>query len=176
MTTPIPALDVCIEYEPWAALEDLEAIIGRSIKAACDYLSERDHFHVPVTSELALLFTSDEAMRTINKEWRDQDKPTNVLSFPALEPQGIEDARSKTSHPVPLGDIVLAFETVEREASDELKTLDAHVSHLLIHGFLHLLGFDHMDEIDAEQMEAREVAILNLLGYPNPYGVFQTPS
>jgi probable rRNA maturation factor len=100
----------------------------------------------------------DEALRELNARWRGKETATNVLSFPAPEGFG-------------LGDIALAFETVAAEAQAQGKSLAAHASHLIVHGFLHLLGYDHEDEGEAVEMEARERAILATLGVADPYTV-----
>jgi probable rRNA maturation factor len=102
------------------------------------------------------LFTNDAAMRKLNAEWRGKDKPTNVLSFPA--------ARGPL-----LGDIALAAETVAREARLADKPLEDHIAHLIIHGFLHLLGYDHEVERQAEEMEALERSALSRMGIADPY-------
>jgi probable rRNA maturation factor len=106
--------------------------------------------------ELSILFTNDEAVRRLNAHYRGKDKPTNVLSFP--QPSG----------PL-LGDVVLAAETVRAEAALAGKPLEAHMAHLIIHGFLHLLGYDHWGEEEAEAMEAVERAALERMGIPDPY-------
>jgi probable rRNA maturation factor len=114
--------------------------------------------------EISLVFTNDADIRAINAEWRSQDKPTNVLSFPAfpLQPGG---------KPGPmLGDIILAEETLRREALDLGKPFDDHLTHLLVHGFLHLFGYDHLNDREAEVMEGLEIRILAELGLENPYG------
>ena len=108
------------------------------------------------TCEVSILFTTDAKIRQLNRDWRGKDKPTNVLSFPLSPPQH-------------LGDIVLALQTIRREATNENKTLDAHVAHLLVHGLLHLLGYDHETEADHAKMMRKEIAILRDLGYQNPY-------
>jgi probable rRNA maturation factor len=108
--------------------------------------------------EIAALLGGDDLVRTLNRAHRGEDRPTNVLSFPAGQP----------SHGF-LGDIVLAYETVAREAAEQGKSLEAHAAHLLTHGFLHILGYDHDLDRDAERMEARERAILASLGWPDPY-------
>ena len=113
-------------------------------------------------AELCIHLADDEHVRALNAHWRGLDKPTNVLSFPAVAPAGIASARL-------LGDIVLAFETVAREAADEGKPLADHYRHLVVHGFLHLIGFDHDNEADAERMEAMESRILARLGVADPY-------
>jgi probable rRNA maturation factor len=107
------------------------------------------------------MLADDARIRELNRRWRGQDKPTNVLSFPA--PEGPpDDARF-------LGDIVLAFETVEQEARAEGKPLEHHLAHLAVHGALHLLGYDHERDSDADAMEQRERLILARLGIPDPY-------
>ena len=102
-------------------------------------------------------------MRALNARWRGLDKPTNVLSFPAAAPERLGET------PV-LGDVVVAFETMAREADDEGKALADHFRHLVVHGFLHLLGFDHRSDAEAEAMEALERRILARLGVADPYG------
>ena len=112
--------------------------------------------------ELTVHLVDDAEIRAVNAEWREKDAPTNVLSFPAVEPSGLAEARL-------LGDILIAFETVAREARDEGKTLADHYRHLVVHGFLHLLGFDHSESDAAERMEAMERRALARLGVADPY-------
>jgi probable rRNA maturation factor len=122
----------------------------------------------------SLLFTSDAEVHTLNREWRERDKPTNVLSFPMLEREELEDlARAKDDGgpPAMLGDIALAYETCAREAADKGVPLELHATHLIVHGLLHLAGHDHVNsDEEAEQMEALETAILAKLGIADPYG------
>ena len=108
-------------------------------------------------------FTDDAAIRDLNSAWRGKDNPTNVLSFPS----GM--MRDDGRWPPLLGDIVLAWETVAREAADEGKPLDHHISHLIVHGLAHLVGHDHEDEGEAEEMEAMERRVLQSLAIPDPY-------
>jgi len=116
-----------------------------------------------VESDLSLVFTDDAQIQQLNKKWRGQDKPTNVLSFPAF-------ALKPGEVPKPmLGDIVLAFETLVREAAQEKKDFNHHLSHLLVHGLLHLLGYDHETQEEADMMEGYEVAILRQLAIADPY-------
>ncbi|MGE3770705.1 MAG: rRNA maturation RNase YbeY [Bdellovibrionales bacterium] len=112
-----------------------------------------------VKTEVSVVFTTDTKIQKLNREWRSKDKPTNVLSFPL-------------SPPVHFGDIVLAFQTIRREAANENKTLEQHVAHLLVHGMLHLLGYDHEKDADALIMMRKEKAILKTLGYENPYRAY----
>jgi probable rRNA maturation factor len=112
------------------------------------------------------MLTDDAGIRTLNSNWRGIDKPTNVLSFPALQPTG---AGGPDDAPNMLGDIAIAFETTRKEADDEQKPFDHHLSHLAVHGFLHLIGYDHEKDDEAEAMEALETEILAQLGIPDPY-------
>jgi probable rRNA maturation factor len=114
---------------------------------------------------VGIVLTDDAEQQRLNRDYRGQDKPTNVLSF-ALTDSGDPVAPGM---PVLLGDIVLAFETVAREAAEQDKPLADHLRHLVVHGALHLLGFDHENAAEAAIMEAREAAILRRLGVPDPY-------
>ncbi len=150
-------LDVMVEADGWGQLGDVEALALEAVEAAfaASPLAPRE----PV--EISLLLADDAAVRELNREWRGQDKPTNVLSFPspAMDVPGVR----------PLGDLALAYETVAREAEAEEKTLLDHLRHLVIHGCLHLLGHDHDSPERAEAMEAVEIDALARLGVANPY-------
>jgi probable rRNA maturation factor len=109
------------------------------------------------------VLTDDAAVRRLNRDWRSIDEPTNVLSFPAAAPP------AAGAGPCLLGDIIVAYETVAREAGTEAKPFAHHLAHLAVHGFLHLLGYDHDSNEDAEQMERLEAKILARLDIPDPY-------
>jgi probable rRNA maturation factor len=149
--------DIAIESEHWDSI-DLDDLVNRAVEAA------RVESGVPLASvtEVSLLFCDDARIRTLNRDWRQIDRPTNVLSFPASDP-------SRLSRAPLLGDIAIAFETVERESIEERKAFVDHLSHMIVHGFLHLLGFDHETESDAELMEATECRALARLGIADPY-------
>ena len=118
----------------------------------------------------SVLFTSDEEVHALNREWRGKDKPTNVLSFPMLEREDLLDLAPE-GPPEMLGDIALAAGTCAREAAEKGVPLETHATHLLIHGLLHLAGHDHVDsDAQAEAMEALEIAALAKLGIGDPYG------
>ena len=155
-----PATEVLVTAECWQTEPDAEAVIHRAIEAAAE-ITDAD----VADAELAVMLTDDTGIRTLNNNWRSIDKPTNVLSFPALQPTGNEPGDA----PRMLGDIAIAYETTRREADEEQKPFDHHLSHLAVHGFLHLIGYDHENDDDAEDMEALEREILSQLGIPDPY-------
>ena len=163
--TPEPAMtevsasfdvDVQIEAEGWHQVfgPDSEAEIGKIVEAA-------SHHFEPAGESFALLLTSDAIVQGLNAQWRNKDQPTNVLSFPAPE---TVHALEKT-----LGDVALAYETCAREAQEQGKNLKDHATHLLVHGLLHLLGYNHEAEDDAAEMEGLEREILAGLGIADPY-------
>jgi probable rRNA maturation factor len=120
------------------------------------------------TVELSVRLTSDAEVHALNAEWRGKDKPTNVLSFPMAEPEQLEQAAAPGPE-LMLGDIVLAHGVCAAEASDKGVSLDQHAAHLMVHGTLHLLGYDHMDDASAADMEAREIRALGRMGIADPY-------
>jgi probable rRNA maturation factor len=115
--------------------------------------------------ELTVSLADDAVQQQLNRDWRGVDRPTNVLAFPAWEP----GTPLPPGAPLLLGDVVLAFETVAREADEQGKPLADHLSHLIVHGVLHLLGYDHATETEAAAMESLETSILVQLGVPDPY-------
>src|SRR5579864_7654206 len=119
----------------------------------------------PRASVVDVTLTDDAKQRALNHTWRGKDTPTNVLAFPAADPA----IPPPDGAPLLLGDVVLAYETVAREALEQHKPLADHLRHLVVHGVLHLLGYDHTEPAAAAVMEAREIAILAELGVPNPY-------
>ena len=119
--------------------------------------------------EISVRLTSDEQVRALNSEWRGKDKPTNVLSFPMTEPSALRMA-NVAGPELLLGDIILAHGTCAAEASEKSVSVEQHATHLIVHGTLHLLGYDHLEDVDAADMEAREVRALGRLGIANPYG------
>ncbi|WGS20672.1 MULTISPECIES: rRNA maturation RNase YbeY [unclassified Bradyrhizobium] len=156
-----PATEVLVTAECWRTEPNAEAVIHRAIEAAAE-VADAD----VGDAELAIMLTDDAGIRTLNNNWRSIDKPTNVLSFPALQPTG---GGAPDDAPRMLGDIAIAYETTRREADEEQKPFDHHLSHLAVHGFLHLIGYDHENDEDAEDMESLEREILGSLGIPDPY-------
>lgn len=157
---------VAIEDEAWVtALPGIEDLC-RTMALATLQAAEGALDGPPV--EISIMLTSDPAVQELNRDWRGQDKPTNVLSFAAEDE---EDRPVVTGAPLLLGDVVMAFGTCQREAVDQGKTLSHHAAHLVVHGVLHLLGWDHEeDEDEAEEMERLETAILAGFGIADPYG------
>ncbi|MGB8397608.1 rRNA maturation RNase YbeY [Bradyrhizobium sp.] len=161
MSSVLPLTEVLVVADCWRTEPDAAAVIYRAIGAAAE-IADAD----VGDAELAVMLTDDSGIRTLNSNWRGIDKPTNVLSFPALQPTGPDGA---CDAPRMLGDIAIAYETTRREAEHEQKPFDHHLSHLAIHGFLHLIGYDHEKDDDAEAMENLEQQILAQLGIPDPY-------
>jgi probable rRNA maturation factor len=160
MSNSRPSIDVNIEAGNWAkALPDAAMLVERAVWAACAALDG-----VPAHAEVSVLLTDDAHQRILNRDWRGKDKPTNVLSFP-----GDDVDHAPADAPVLLGDIAVAFETTAAEARDQQKSLADHFCHLLVHGMLHLLGFDHETEPQADEMEPLEIEILAGLGIASPY-------
>jgi probable rRNA maturation factor len=147
----------------WRAAElDLDEIVGTAVRAA---LAGADT-PFEAGAEVGVRLTDNAEIRTLNRDWRDRDAATNVLSF------ALDDAPGDSldgNGAVMLGDVVLAFETCAAEARDQSKVLAHHLSHLVVHGTLHLLGFDHETDDEAETMEALERAVLARIGVPNPH-------
>jgi probable rRNA maturation factor len=160
VSSALPLTEVLVVAECWQTEPDAEAVIHRAIDAAAE-IADADVGE----AELAVMLTDDTGIRTLNNNWRGIDKPTNVLSFPALQPT----AGAPADAPRMLGDIAIAYETTRKEADDEEKPFDHHLSHLAVHGFLHLIGYDHEKDDDAEAMEGLEREILAQLGIPDPY-------
>ena len=167
----LPISEVLVVADCWQTEPDAEAVIQRAIATAAEIvnaglgrtgLGDTDFGE----AELAVMLTDDSGIRTLNLNWRGIDKPTNVLSFPALQPTG---AAGPEDAPRMLGDIAIAYQTTRSEADDEQKPFDHHLSHLAVHGFLHLIGYDHENDDDAEAMESLETEILAQLGIPDPY-------
>lgn len=146
-------IDILVESNCWKQPTTAKAVLRRALREAAAVSSTRN-------AEVSVVLTDDASVRLLNRQWRDVDKPTNVLSFPT--------AGGPSASPL-LGDVVLAYETIAREAHDEGKPFAHHLAHLAVHGFLHLLGYDHERSDDANEMEGLERRILRRLAIPDPY-------
>lgn len=161
---PPPKVDIIFADPQWAASRvSARALIKNAVATAWENVPRRPQ---NLQMELCVTLTNDAEIRTLNHAHRDKDKATNVLSFPDWDHYSHIPVMG---HDVPIGDIFMAFETIRSEARAQEKKLPDHLTHLTIHGFLHLLGYDHIVERDAEDMEALEVKILKKLGIKNPY-------
>ena len=148
--TKMPKIDILVESALWKRQTDVKSALRRAIAQAAAVLSTP-------RAELVIVLTDDSAIRLLNRDWRGVDAATNVLSFPTAGAPG---------DPPLIGDIVMAYETIEREARGERKPFAHHIAHLAVHGFLHLLGYDHEREKDAEAMEQTERTILRRIAIP----------
>ena len=155
----LPQIDISIEAGDWPQ----EASLLQLVSAGVGTATRVANLKWPDGAELSVLFTDNQTMAEINGQWRNKPKPTNVLSFP-----GGDIAIGEPSE-VMIGDLVFAFETVLEEAKDQAKTFEDHLTHLVVHGFLHLFGYDHLTDEQAEQMETLEQLALAELGIDDPY-------
>jgi probable rRNA maturation factor len=151
-----PRVEATIEAGDWSCLADPRSLAARAVAAA----AEQSRIALAPEAEVSVLFTDDAHVHALNAAWRGIDKATNVLSFPSGAPIG---------EAMLLGDIAVACETVRAEAAADGKPLAHHLTHLIVHGFLHLVGFDHEIDADAAEMEALERAVLARLGIEDPY-------
>jgi len=154
------AIEISVEAVAWQKFSGAEAIVRRAAEAA---LADTGASGI----EIGVVLTDDAKMRALNRTWRGTDAATNVLSFPAPASAGVE--------PRLLGDVVLAYETIAREAAEQRISARDHLAHLTVHGVLHLLGHDHENDRDAETMEHHEREILVRLGISDPYARAEAP-
>lgn len=153
-------IDIANNAGHWPDHTAIEAVASKAVRQCLKELKIED-----VESELSIVLTNDDEIRKLNEDWRKKDNATNVLSFPTSE-------ISVGEAPGPmLGDIVLAIETIEREAKESAIGFLDHLTHLIVHGLLHLLGYDHENDTDADKMEALEIEILAQLGIKDPYSL-----
>lgn len=152
------SVDIAIEGGGWSDLPDARRTIEDAVRATVSASGAE----LAEGAEVSVLLCDDRRIAELNRDWRGLDKPTNVLSFPAA------DADALATAPL-LGDIAVAYETVARECAEEDKPFADHLSHMIVHGFLHLLGYDHETDDEAEDMEALERSALQQLGVPDPY-------
>lgn len=160
--SPRPRVEVLVQSPEWPRRLRTAAVLARrAVRAALAV-------EPPAGAvELNVVLADNRAVRRLNRDWRGQDKPTNVLSFPAQD--GAGGPRLPAGVRAPLGDVVVACGVAAAEAAAQGKRLSAHLAHLVVHGVLHLLGHDHQADAEAERMEALEARILRRLGIANPY-------
>lgn len=155
-TGHMPVIEISIDGDGWAAIGDLNQLGREAVRATWAAVDAGSEY------EISILFTTDDRIRSLNAQFRNVDASTNVLAFP--------------SDPPLIGDVALALETVLRESREHGKPVRHHVSHLLVHGILHLLGYDHLSLAERRYMEELEIAILDELGIPDPYGHLDEPA
>ena len=168
-----PELNIVINDSRWedklATIDDLCRHIFTTTFAFMAKEEPSELFTTKAALNVNLSLSNDEEVHRLNKEFRNMDKPTNVLSFANVDDPDFEEELANSTEVLELGDIIIALETLEREAQEQSISLQDHLSHLLVHGLLHLLGYDHQEDDEAEHMESLEVKILQQLNIKNPY-------
>lgn len=154
---------------PWPDALDWEGRAAEAVAAALAITPFSSLADAAPLVEVAVRLTDDAEVHALNRDFRGKDKPTNVLSFPQVQADLLESLANSDDGEILLGDIVLARETCAREAMEKKVSLIDHATHLIVHGTLHLVGYDHMDDVSAAAMEALEVKALASLGIANPY-------
>ena len=169
MTSPKtnPKIDICISMQShlWDSI-DL-SIIGECVEQSLQIALKEVNKAPETVQEISIVLANDKFIQELNNTYRETDKPTNVLSFPQTEPDEFEYLEFIDS----LGDIILSYETITKESAEQNKAFEGHLKHLLVHGVLHVLHFDHESEEDAQKMESLEIQILKQMGIKNPYEI-----
>jgi probable rRNA maturation factor len=163
-------IETAILNQDWGTAVDWDALGSRAVDAALAQTPFDRLSNLPMMIEIAIRLTSDEEVQTLNRTYRQKDKPTNVLSFPMVQPDFLSSLDNTDDGEVLLGDIVLAQGVCAVEAKEKGIAFATHATHLIVHGTLHLLGYDHMVENEADAMEALERAAMASLGHADPYG------
>lgn len=162
---PPISVDTLVEDDIWnAKLSNHDELIEETVEKTLHHLNifeKNDKI-----TEISVTLTNDESIQSLNKDYRGKDKPTNVLSFPQIDWSNDD---WKDDPVVMLGDVVVSFETIAREAEEQSKSLEHHFTHMLVHSIVHLFGYDHETDEEAEEMEALEIEILKQMGIENPY-------
>lgn len=163
-------LETALSIEPvWPDEIDWEALAQRATTAALKRTAHGDWLTRSVTIEVSIRLTTDAEVQTLNAQYRQKDKPTNVLSFPMVQADLLDDIANTDDGEVLLGDIALAHGVCAREAAEKGISVEDHATHLIVHGTLHLLGYDHVDDAEANAMEVIEIDALKSLGLSDPY-------
>ena len=164
-------LETALSIEgPWPDSPDWEALAHRAATAALERTPHGEMITYPATFEISVRLATDDEVQVLNKQYRNKDKPTNVLSFPMVQADLLDTIdQNSDDGEVLLGDIVLAHGVCAAEAEERGISLEQHATHLIVHGTLHLLGYDHLEDHEAEAMEAIEIDALASLGLADPY-------
>jgi probable rRNA maturation factor len=158
--------DIILECESWNEIDGLEEMVNEATSALVAHLELDKFFN---NADFSVLLTNDQRIKSLNKEYRGKDKVTDVLSFPVEELSYLEPEKMKALNNSSIGDIVISFETLKKEAFEQNKNFNDHFKHLLIHSMLHLLGFDHENTEEAKNMESVEINILARINIKSPY-------
>ncbi len=165
-------IEVAVQAEPgWDGNVDWEKLALAAVEAALAISPYAEIATASYAAEISVRLTDNDEVQALNRDYRQKDKPTNVLSFPMVQEDLLDALADSDDGEVLLGDIILARETCEAEAVDKGLTTAEHATHLIVHGTLHLLGYDHMEDSEAEHMEELERAALATLGIDDPYAV-----
>lgn len=162
-------IDLVVNHQPWDKTGiDLQGFANEVIGFTLTMADLPDELQGRAI-EICVVLTDDGEIHALNRDYRGMDKPTNVLSFANLDSDSATEELAQADLPFALGDIIIAWETMQREALEQNKEFLAHLRHMMVHGTLHLLGYDHMDEEEAAEMEGLEVKILEKMNIENPY-------
>ncbi|HPD82459.1 MAG: rRNA maturation RNase YbeY [Alphaproteobacteria bacterium] len=164
--TIAPVIDVSIQDPEWEKIRDIESIV-RTAAAKTLMSAIIPKFAFGRALEISMVLANDDLVQVLNREYRNKDKPTNVLTFASLDSEDFEE--ELMVDPLNLGDVILSYQTIERECKEQGKFVLDHMRHLIVHGVLHLLGYDHQTDDEATDMETLEIRILEQLGVQNPY-------
>ncbi len=168
-------IEVAVQHEPgWEDGTDWEALATDAVTAALKISPYADMLSATYMAEISIRLTDDAEVQALNRQYRQKDKPTNVLSFPMVQDDLLESLANSDDGEVLLGDIILARGICEREAAEKGVATREHATHLIVHGTLHLLGFDHIADDEADAMEDLERAALAMLGLDDPYVVTES--
>lgn len=160
-------IDVLVDFPLWHDNhDDIEVLVRGTLSLCLHHLKSEELLQGFETVEVSCLLSHDDKIQELNKHFRDKNKPTNVLSFASCD---LKTKVFELEGSLMLGDIILSYETIRIEAQDQGKTFENHLRHLLIHGLLHLLGYDHIDNEEAHEMEQLETALLRVFGVHDPY-------
>ncbi len=165
LSTPKPNIDVSVQEPEWETFENVETLV-KMVTAATLGMAILPPAIIGCELETSIVLANDDLVHILNREYREKDQPTNVLTFATLDDK---DNITPEGENLNLGDVILSYQTIEREAQEQGKFMLDHLKHLIVHGVLHLLGYDHQDDERANDMETLEIRILESLGVQNPY-------
>lgn len=162
-TNSLPEIDISIQDPRWESIPDVEKLVEKAVNTAIN-TAPMPKAAFEKDLEISVVLANDDLVQVLNREYREKDKPTNVLTFATLDSEAPE-----TGNELNLGDVILSYQTIDREAQEQGKFLNDHIIHLVVHGTLHLLMYDHQTKDEADTMETLEIRILERLGIQNPY-------